>query len=135
MNHTYGRIIFGLVVGLGAAWMSYSWLTSPDGRTERAIQEAVVLESRSIVMSATGLANLEFVDPLAADRRVGKAYVYREADSWSVSGYYRRNEDDRWHPWLLALNAEREMLSLKIQDTDTDLINRASSNALLEVSP
>ena len=135
MNHNYGRIIFGLAVGLAVAWMSYSWLTNPDGRTERAIQETVVLESRLIVADATGIAGLEFVDAVSANRRVGKAYVFREADGWSVSGYYRRNEDDRWHPWLLALNAERKMLSLRIQDKDEALINRASKNSLLSVSP
>lgn len=135
MNHTYGRIIFGLAVGFLVAWMSYSWVTNPGGRTERAIQEAVVLESRLIVTDATGIAALEFVDPVAANRRVGKAYVFPEADGWSVSGYYRRDENDRWHAWLLSLNAERKMLSLKVQDTDEGLIDRASANPLLEVSP
>ncbi|MCH9693029.1 MAG: hypothetical protein K0U72_00810 [Gammaproteobacteria bacterium] len=135
MNHTVGRAIFGLVVGLGAAWISYTWLTNPAGRTERAIQEAVVLESRIVVSDTTGIDGLEFVDALAANRQVGKAYVYREENGWSVSGYYRRDEDDRWHPWLLALSAERQLISLKIQDKDAGLVERASANPLLEISP
>ena len=135
MNHTVGRTVFGLLVGLGVAWLSYSWLTNPDGRTERAIQEAVVLESRLIVTNVTGIDGLEFVDPLAANRRVGKVYVFREGEGWSVSGYFRRDEGDRWHPWLLMLDAERELISLKIQDQDEALIERARANPLLEVSP
>lgn len=135
MNHTLGRFVFAAVVGGAVAWLSYSWLTNPDGRAERAIQEVVVLEARQIVSNATGIAGLEFVDPLAANRRVGKAYVYREPHGWSVSGYYRRDEDDRWHPWLLALDVERQLVSLKIQDSDEGLIERASADALLEISP
>jgi len=131
MNHQVGRWVFALGVGVLVAFLSYRWITNPAPRVERDLQEAVVLSARDYLAQATGIIAPEIVDPLAPDRKVGKVYIYRSETGWEVSGYYRRNEDDKWHPFLMSLDAAPAMTHLRVQDSalkDTD-------NALLEVLP
>ena len=135
MNHRIGRAVFALVVGLLVASLSYRWITNPEGRIERVVQETVVASSRAHLKSVLGIESLEIVDPLSPNRKVGKVYVYPEGDSWAVSGHYRRDDADRWHPYLMSLDAERRMSFLKLQDSDQQLNERAASDPLLEISP
>jgi hypothetical protein len=69
------------------------------------------------------------------NRRVGKVYVYPEDTGWSVSGFYRRADDDLWHPYLMMLSSDRQLKILKVQDRDPRLVERAGSDPLIEVSP
>ena len=101
MNHRIGRAVFATVVGLAVAVWSYNWITDPSGREERAEQEQTVLKARELLADITGIENIEIVDPLAPQRKVGKVYVYRSESGWEVSGYYRRGEGDLWHPYLM----------------------------------
>jgi len=135
MNHRIGRIVFALVIGSLVASFSYRWITNSEGRVERAVQVSVVELSREYLRSAVGIDSLEIVDPLAPNRKAGKEYVYAEGDGWAVSGYYRRDEDDRWHPYLMTLNSDQSLGFLKLQDRDPQLIQRATSDPLLEVNP
>lgn len=135
MNHQVGRIIFGLSVGLLVAYLSYQWITDPTKREERSAQIAVVEASRAHLTAVVGTELLEIVDPLSPDRKVGKDYVFPDGNDWSVSGYYRRNADDQWHPYLITLSPDAKMLSLKLQDSDAALLERASSDAAIEISP
>lgn len=135
MNHRIGRIIFALIIGLLVASFSYRWITNPEGRVERALQESVVESSRGHLRAVLGVDLLEIVDPLAPNRKAGKVYVYAEGDGWAVSGYYRRSENDRWHPYLMRLNIDRSLGFLKLKDRDQQLIERAASDPLLEVNP
>ena len=135
MNHRIGRTAFAIIVGLLVASLSYRWITNPDGREERAVQVSVVESSRSLLKSAIANDSIEIVDPMAPNRKVGKVYVYPEGAGWAVSGYYRRAEDDRWHPYLMMLSANRELTSLKVQDRDQQLVERANTDPLLEVRP
>lgn len=135
MNHRIGRTVFAIIVGLLVASLSYRWITNPEGREERAVQVSVVESSRSLLKSAIANDSIEIVDPMAPNRKVGKVYVYPEGAGWAVSGYYRRAEDDRWHPYLMMLSADRALTSLKVQDRDQQLVERASTDPLLEVSP
>ena len=128
-----GRAIFVTIFSLGVAWYSYTWITDPSGRAERALQESVVLVARARLAEAVDIAELEFVDPLAEQRKVGKVYIYRTEDGWEVSGYYRRNSDDEWHPWLMRMNAELMRTHLKVQDAG--LVERAAGDPALEVTP
>ncbi len=91
--------------------------------------------SRGHLRSAVGIDSLEIADPLSPNRRAGKAYVYAEGDGWAVSGYYRRNENDRWHPYLMMLGTDQSLSYLKLKDRDQQLIERAASDPLLEISP
>ena len=133
MNHRIGRTVFATVVGLLVAVLSYQWITNPDGRTERLLQERVVEASRGILRATIGEDALEIVDPLAANRKVGKAYVYREGGGWAVSGHYRRGDGDRWHPYLMALDSELELTALKVGDDDPELLERAAGSAVIEL--
>jgi hypothetical protein len=131
MSHQVGRWVFALGVGVLVAFLSYRWITNPAPRIERQLQEAVVLTAREQLKQATGIESPEIVDPLDPDRKVGKVYIYRSDTGWEVSGYYRRNEDDKWHPFLMSLDVAPAMTHLRVQDaalTDTD-------NPLLEVLP
>lgn len=131
MNHRIGRLVFAFGVGLLVAFLSYKWITNPEPRLERQQQEAVVLQARESLAVTTGIAAPEIVDPLATDRKVGKVYVYRAGDGWEVSGYYRRDEDDEWHPFLMSLDATPAMTHLKVQDEA--LVG--STTPMLEVLP
>ncbi|MCH7829839.1 MAG: hypothetical protein IIB75_04655 [Proteobacteria bacterium] len=135
MNHRLGRTAFALLAGLLVAYLSYQWITNPEGRAERALQVNVVAAARTVLNAAIGAGPLEIVDPVAPNRRVGKAYIYREGENWAVSGHYRRGEGDRWHAYLMLLGPDDAVLSLKVQDTDPQLIERAVTNQQLEVRP
>ena len=135
MNHRIGRTAFAIIVGLLVASLSYRWITNPEGREERALQVSVVESSRSLLKSVLANDSIEIVDPMAPNRKAGKVYVYPEGDGWAVSGYYRRAEGDRWHPYLMMLSPDRELTSLKVQDRDRQLVERANTDPLLEVSP
>lgn len=133
MNHRIGQFAFALLVGVLVAVFAYRWITDPAGREGRAVEEQVVQASRQHLASAIGIETLEIVDPLAPDRKVGKAYVYPEGNAWVVSGYYRRGEDDRWHPYLMSLDTEYRLVHLKTADKNQEFLERAKSNPLLEV--
>jgi len=134
MNHRFGRVAFALIVGLLVAVMAYRWVTDPSGRVERAQQERAVIISRDHLRLVVGSKSLEIVDALLPNRKVGKVYVYPEDGGWAVSGYYRRDEEDRWHPYLMSLNSELAMTYLKMQDRNPQLTERAAADPLLEIS-
>ncbi|NIV16929.1 MAG: hypothetical protein GWN47_00635 [Woeseiaceae bacterium] len=92
-----------------------------------------MIAAREQLGATLQLANLELVDPLAPDRKVGKAYVYRAGAGWEVSGFYRRDADDRWHPFLMTLDESNSMTSLKVQDGA--LLELGEANPALEVLP
>lgn len=135
MEHRTGRAIFTVSIGLLVAYFSYQWITNPAGREERELQVAVVESSRELITAIVDSRGLEIVDPLAPNRKVGKVYVYPEGEGWAVSGYYRRGEADGWHPYLMLLRADHSLSSLKLQDTNPGLLERATSDPLLEISP
>ncbi len=135
MDHRKGRALFALLTGLLVAYLSYQWITNPAGREERALQVAVVEASRELITAVVDTEALEIVDPLSPNRKVGKVYVYPEGEDWAVSGYYRRGEGDRWHPYLMMLRADHSLSSLKLQDKSSQLLERAESEPLLEISP
>lgn len=78
-------------------------------------------------------ASLELVDPLAPNRAIGKAYVYPAGAGFEVSGYYRRNAADRWHPFLMRLSAGSTLVELSVRDDDPALRRRAVADPRLEV--
>lgn len=132
MNHRIGRGLFALLVGLAVAILSFKWITNPDPRMQRAREEQVVQVSRSLLTTKIESDSLEIVDPLAPNRKVGKVYVFAEAPGWAVSGFYRRSDDDRWHPYLMLLAENLELHRLKVQDET--LAVRAAADPTLEIS-
>lgn len=116
MNHRARGRVFGLVVGLVAAWFAWQWITDPGPRLQRQDEERAVLAARWLLAEFVDSPELEIVDPLAPDRRVGKVYVYAEEPGWAVSGYYRRGTEDEWHPFLLHLGPALELHDLRTDD-------------------
>ena len=121
MNHRVGRSVFGLAVGLAVAVFAYQWITDPAPRQQRQIEEQAVQASRELLVSAVGVDSLEIIDPLAPNRKIGKVYVYADEPGWAVSGYYRRDEDDRWHPYLLKMTADLELQAFKAEDAALEI--------------
>jgi hypothetical protein len=139
VNHRLGRILFVLIVSLSVAYLSYQWITNPEPRAERVLQESVVVAAREALKSVVATDTLEIVDPLATNRKVGKAYIYPNGEKgdnggWVVSGYYRRDENDRWHPYLMTLDAELVVEHLKVRDNHQDMIKRAEDDPKFEAT-
>jgi hypothetical protein len=121
MNHRIGRSLFALGVGLVVATLAFQWITDPEPRARRQAEEQAVQASRVLLREAVGQENIEIVDPLSPNRKVGKVYVYAETPGWAVSGHYRRSEDGRWYPYLMHLTEALEMHALKADDAALDL--------------
>lgn len=140
MTHRIGRLIFGFAAGLLAAFMAYQWVANSGmraeqaevARLERIVQESVVVNSRELLAITLQLGELELVDPLSPDRVVGKTYVYPLGLGWEVSGFYRRDAQDLWHPYLISLDSSMNLAHLKI--SDTALLGR-NGHGELEVLP
>ncbi len=126
-------MVFGIGVGLLAAFLAYRWATDPAPRAERELQETVVITTRRLLSETLDVDALQVVDALAPDRKVGKAYVFSSADGWEVSGYYRRDENDLWHPYLATLDASLALTHLKV--SDPALLERPRDSTVLEVLP
>ena len=135
MDRRTGSAIFALLIGLLVVYLSFQWVTNPEGREERSLEVAAVESSRVLIDAVIDAGTLEIVDPLSPNRKVGKVYVYPEGEGWAVSGYYRREEGDRWHPYLMLLTEDHSLVSLKLQDSSPQLLEQAKSDPLLEISP
>lgn len=133
MNHRVGRLVFGFGVGLLVAFLAFRWASNPAPRLERQLQESVVHSGRFFLQHTLAIGELEIVDPLTPDRKVGKTYVYRADGGWEVSGFYRRDESDLWHPFLVTLDGKQALVHLKV--SDTALLDRQGENAALEILP
>lgn len=133
MNHRIGRAVFALAVGAAVAIFAFRWITDPSPRHEREQESAAVTSARAALVAMVAAGELEIVDPLAPDRAVGKAYVYRDGPGWQVSGYYRRGAGDLWHPYLATLGEGLELVHLKL--SDRALLERAGESPRLTVLP
>ena len=131
MNHQITRLIFAFGIGIVVAVFAYRWIIDPTPRTERVMQESVVLVARNLLEQTLEIGTLEVVDPLAPDRKIGKTYVFPAAQGWEVSGYYRRDDIDLWHPYLMTLDDSLQLTHLKV--SDPVLFDRVNDKPLLEV--
>ena len=120
MNHRIGRNLFALGVSLAVAVIAFQWITDPEPRERRQAEENAVQVSRELLRDAVGERDIEIVDPLAPNRKVGKVYVFAESPGWAISGHYRRSENDRWHAYLMRLNNNLELHAFKAQDESLD---------------
>ena len=116
MAQRKGAYVFAALVGLAVATLAYRWITDLAPGTERRLEESVVAATRAQLATILELEDPELVDPLAPNRKVGKAYVYRHEDGWQVSGHYRRDATDAWHPFLATLDASHRIVHLKVRD-------------------
>lgn len=129
------RLAVAFAVGFAIAFYAYRWVTDPERALQRAREESVVQHARMILTQYVGGADdLQLVDPLAPDRKVGKVFIYPVDAGWQVSGYYRRDDRDGWHPWLMDLDVRMNLVHLSIQDDDNALRRAAERDAKLSVS-
>lgn len=131
MDHRVTRLIFAFGIGIVVAVFAYRWIIDPAPRAERVMQESVVAAARNLLEQTLEIGTLEVVDPLAPDRKIGKTYVFPAAQGWQVSGYYRRDDIDLWHPYLMTLDDSLQLTHLKV--SDPVLFDRVDDKPLLEV--
>ena len=131
MDHRVTRLVFAFGIGIVVAVFAYRWIIDPAPRAERVMQESVVAAARNLLEQTLEIGTLEVVDPLAPDRKIGKTYVFPAAQGWEVSGYYRRDDIDLWHPYLMTLDDSLQLTHLKV--SDPVLFDRVNDKPLLEV--
>ena len=131
--HRTISLVVAFSVGIMLALFAFDWVADPEPAMQRAREEAVVRSTREILRSYIA-GDIEIVDPLATRRAVGKAYIYPADDGWEVSGHYRRDASDRWHPFLMALDAKATLVMLSVRDSDAALAARAMNDPRLSVS-
>lgn len=117
------------------AFSAYRWISDTDRPARRAAEEAVVLEGRRILRSLLDdTGDMEISDALGRVRAAGKVYVFPVTDGWELSGHYRRNGENPWHPYLMKLDKNAALRSLAIEDDDPLLAQRAAADPRLSVS-
>lgn len=136
INHKVIRPIFALSIGLVVSLYVYQYVSDRQPILQRAKEESVVISSREILHNyVSPRNNIEIVDPVSPNRSVGKVYMYPTDDGWEVSGYYRRNQNDLWHPYLMLLNGDFGLILLTVQDTNDNLIEISALNHDFSVVP
>lgn len=136
INHKVIRPIFALSIGLVVSLYVYQYVSDRQPILQRAKEESVVISSREILHNyVSPRNNIEIVDPVSPNRSVGKVYIYPTDDGWEVSGYYRRNQNDLWHPYLMLLNGDSGLILLTVQDTNDNLIEISALNHDFSVVP
>ena len=135
-NNPWIRWAVSIGVSVALALLAFQWATDPVPAQQRAIEEAVVRESRQILVSYVFPAGeMQLVDPLAPDRKVGKSYIWPVEDGWELSGYYRRDESDQWHPYLMNLDAAFGLRSLAVRDGNQRLIGMSAQDDRFSAVP
>jgi hypothetical protein len=123
ISHRVIRPIVAVTVGLILALYAFERVTDPEPAIRRAREEAIVMSARDTLRSYVALGeDMEIVDPVSPNSKVGKVYIYPADQGWEISGHYRRNEDDPWHPYLMALDSDAGLRSLAVRDANDELI-------------
>ena len=134
-HHRIIRLVLAFAIGIFLALYSFERISDPEPALQRVREESVVMSAREIPKSyVAGEMQIEIVDPLATDRSVGKSYIYPADNGWEVSGHYRRYASDRWHPFLMSLDANIELISLSVRDDDARIAATAEDDPKFSVS-
>lgn len=136
LAHPATRWIVAIAIGLAVSLYSFERISDPEPAIQRAREEAAVYAARDILTSYVAPGrDLELVDPLAPDRKVGKVYIYPAGGGWEVSGHYRRDAADSWHPFLIRLDGQDGLVSLAVKDGDERLLAMSAQDPKLSVVP
>jgi len=136
INHKVIRPLVAVAIGLVLALYSYQRVTDPEPGLQKAREEGIVMVARDILQSYVSPGNpIEIVDALSPASKVGKVYIYPTDDGWELSGHYRRDESDRWHPYLMALNADAGLKSVAVQDGNDRLIGMSAQDPKFSAVP
>ncbi len=134
--HRYLQWVVAITVGVVIWFVVFERATDPEPARQKAIEESVVYEARMLLASYVSPgAELQVVDPLAPDRKVGKTYIWPDGGGWEVSGYYRRNAQDPWHPYLMTLDASTALSSLAVKDRNERLIGMSAQDPKFSAVP
>jgi hypothetical protein len=132
--HRLTQVLVAVAIGLALTFYAFQLTTDPRSVEQRAEEEAMVHAARGILnLYVASDAPLEIVDPLTPRRAIGKVYIYPVDDGFEVSGYYRRGEQDTWHPFLMKLDAASRLLRLSVRDPDAALQRLAAEDPRLVV--
>lgn len=135
INHRVTSLIFAFAIGVLMSFCSYQWITNPDRGAQRAVEVAVVRESRLILDSYVGRSGeIEISDPLNRVREAGKVYIYPARDGWEISGQYRRVGERRWHAYLMSLDSESGLVSLSVDDPAPELADISASDPKFSIT-
>lgn len=135
-THRYMQWVVALAVGAFVWFVVFERATDPEPTRQKAIEEVVVYEARLLLVSyVLPGGELQVVDPLAPDSKVGKSYIWPNGDGWEVSGYYRRDAKDPWHPYLINLDATTTMTSLAVKDRNERLIGLSAQDPNFSAVP
>ncbi|MGI9205144.1 MAG: hypothetical protein ACR2Q3_14100 [Woeseiaceae bacterium] len=134
VNHRIVRLVVAFAFGLFVAYGSYQWITDTERPARRAQEESVVLEAREILRGYIGATDLALSDPLKRVRAAGKVYIYPTDGGWELSGHYRRADEKAWHDFLMMLDANAGLLSLRVNDDDPRLVRLATSDPRFSIS-
>ncbi len=136
INHKVIKPLVAAGVGLVLALYSYQRIIDPEPGLQKVREEGIVMVARDILQSYVSPRNgIEIVDALSPASKVGKSYIYPTDDGWELSGHYRRDENDRWHPYLMALNADAGLKSLAVQDGNDRLIGMSAQDPKFSAVP
>ena len=135
-GHKYMQWIVAIAIGIILSLLAFQRATDPEPARRKAIEEGVVMEARLLLTSyVLPGGELQLVDPLAPDRKIGKVYIWPVDDGWEVSGYYRRNAQDPWHPFLMNLDAASSLTSLAVKDSNERLIGMSAQDPSFSAVP
>jgi hypothetical protein len=135
-RHRYMQWIVAIAVGVIVSLLVFERATDPEPTLQKAIEEAVVMEARLLLLSyVLPGGELQLVDPLAPDRKVGKTYIWPVQSGWEVSGYYRRDQQDPWHPFLMNLDASSQLTLLAVKDSNERLIGMSARDPKFSAVP
>lgn len=134
-HHRIISLVVAFAVGIFLALYSFERISDPEPKRQRILEESVVLSARDVLTSYVGAGKqIEIVDPLATNRKVGKSYIYPGDNGWEVSGHYRRYGSDRWHPFLMSLDTNVQLVSLTVRDDDESLATAALNDPKFSVA-
>lgn len=136
INHKLVRPLVALAIGVVLALYTYQCVTDPEPGLQRVREEGIVMVARDILQSYVSPGNaIEIVDAVSPASQVGKVYIYPTDEGWELSGHYRRDENDRWHPYLMALNGEAGLVSLAVRDGNDRLIGMSAQDPRFSAVP
>lgn len=133
-SHRVIRLVVALIFGIAVAYGSYQWISDADRAVRRAQEESVVVASRDILRRYVKDENLQISDAVDRVRVAGKVYLYPTDDGWELSGHYRRENEKKWHAYLMSLDINVALVSLSVQDADAELIKLALSDPKFDAS-
>lgn len=135
LTHKVARLALAFGIGLGLSFYAFQRATDPEPAMQRAKEEAAVLAARDLLRTyLDSSAELEIVDPVSPNRKIGKSYIYPADAGWELSGHYRRSEADRWHPFLMTIDPRHDLVSLSVKDDPRNFSAGAMRDSKLTIS-